>query len=627
MNHPDSFDVIVIGGGHAGTEAALASARTGARTLLLTMSLEAIGQMSCNPAIGGIGKTHLVKEIDALGGAMAEAADRSGIQFRVLNARKGPAVRATRAQADRGLYRAAIRERVENQANLQVFQQAVTDLLIEGDRVRGVLTQMGLRFRAGAVVLTTGTFLGGRIHIGLEEQPGGRAGDAPSNALADRLRALPLRVGRLKTGTPPRIDGRSVDFTVMAPQPGDDPRPVMSYLGDRDQHPAQVPCWITRTTAHTHEIIRSGLDRSPMYSGVIEGVGPRYCPSVEDKVVRFADKDSHQIFVEPEGLSTHELYPNGISTSLPFDVQISMVRSIPGFERAHITRPGYAIEYDFFDPRDLSPSLETRVIEGLYFAGQINGTTGYEEAGAQGLLAGLNAARRVAGLEPWTPRRDEAYLGVLVDDLIRLGTAEPYRMFTSRAEFRLLLRQDNADLRLTEKGRALSLVDDARWDAFAARRDAITHALESARSSYVHAGTDAAERLRALTGEQLEREASVEQLLRRPGVGIRQLEQALEQPPLAEDIAEQVEVQVKYEGYIARQQMEIDRMRRHEQTPLPADLDYGEVGGLSNEVRQKLQAARPETLARAGRIPGVTPAAVSQLLIHLKKREALAESA
>ena len=627
MNHPDSFDVIVIGGGHAGTEAALASARTGARTLLLTMSLEAIGQMSCNPAIGGIGKTHLVKEIDALGGAMAEAADRSGIQFRVLNARKGPAVRATRAQADRGLYRAAIRERVENQANLQVFQQAVTDLLIEGDRVRGVLTQMGLRFRAGAVVLTTGTFLGGRIHIGLEEQPGGRAGDAPSNALADRLRALPLRVGRLKTGTPPRIDGRSVDFAVMAPQPGDDPRPVMSYLGDRDQHPAQVPCWITRTTAHTHEIIRSGLDRSPMYSGVIEGVGPRYCPSVEDKVVRFADKDSHQIFVEPEGLSTHELYPNGISTSLPFDVQISMVRSIPGFERAHIMRPGYAIEYDFFDPRDLSPSLETRVIEGLYFAGQINGTTGYEEAGAQGLLAGLNAARRVAGLEPWTPGRDEAYLGVLVDDLIRLGTAEPYRMFTSRAEFRLLLRQDNADLRLTEKGRALGLVDDARWDAFAARRDAITHALESARSSYVHAGTDAAERLRALTGEQLEREASVEQLLRRPGVGIRQLEQALEQPPLAEDIAEQVEVQVKYEGYITRQQMEIDRMRRHEQTPLPADLDYGEVGGLSNEVRQKLQAARPETLARAGRIPGVTPAAVSQLLIHLKKREALAESA
>ena len=627
MNHPDSFDVIVIGGGHAGTEAALASARTGARTLLLTMSLEAIGQMSCNPAIGGIGKTHLVKEIDALGGAMAEAADRSGIQFRVLNARKGPAVRATRAQADRGLYRAAIRERVENQANLQVFQQAVTDLLIEGDRVRGVLTQMGLRFRAGAVVLTTGTFLGGRIHIGLEEQPGGRAGDAPSNALADRLRALPLRVGRLKTGTPPRIDGRSVDFAVMAPQPGDDPRPVMSYLGDRDQHPAQVPCWITRTTAHTHEIIRSGLDRSPMYSGVIEGVGPRYCPSVEDKVVRFADKDSHQIFVEPEGLSTHELYPNGISTSLPFDVQISMVRSIPGFERAHITRPGYAIEYDFFDPRDLSPSLETRVIEGLYFAGQINGTTGYEEAGAQGLLAGLNAARRIAGLEPWTPGRDEAYLGVLVDDLIRLGTAEPYRMFTSRAEFRLLLRQDNADLRLTEKGRALGLVDDARWDAFAARRDAITHALESARSSYVHAGTDAAERLRALTGEQLEREASVEQLLRRPGVGIRQLEQALEQPPLAEDIAEQVEVQVKYEGYITRQQMEIDRMRRHEQTPLPADLDYGEVGGLSNEVRQKLQAARPETLARAGRIPGVTPAAVSQLLIHLKKREALAESA
>ena len=627
MDHPDSFDVIVIGGGHAGTEAALASARTGARTLLLTMSLEAIGQMSCNPAIGGIGKTHLVKEIDALGGAMAEAADRAGIQFRVLNARKGPAVRATRVQADRALYRAAIREKVENQANLQVFQQAVTDLLIDGDRVRGVVTQMGLRFRAGAVVLTTGTFLGGRIHIGLEQQPGGRAGDAPSNALAERLRALPLRVGRLKTGTPPRIDGRSVDFAAMAPQPGDDPRPVMSYLGDRAHHPAQVPCWITRTTAHTHEIIRSGLDRSPMYSGVIEGVGPRYCPSVEDKVVRFADKDSHQIFVEPEGLSTHELYPNGISTSLPFDVQIRMVRSIPGFEHAHITRPGYAIEYDFFDPRDLAPSLETKVIEGLYFAGQINGTTGYEEAGAQGLLAGVNASRRVAGLEPWTPRRDEAYLGVLVDDLIRLGTAEPYRMFTSRAEFRLLLRQDNADLRLTETGRDLGLVDDVRWTAFVARREAIERAVGAARSTCVHADTDAAARLQALTGERLEREASVEQLLRRPGVGVRQLEQALQLAPLAEDIAEQVEVQVKYEGYIARQQMEIDRLRRHEQTPLPIDLDYGDVGGLSNEVRQKLEAARPDTLARAGRIPGVTPAAVSQLLIHLKKREALAESA
>ena len=627
MDHPDSFDVIVIGGGHAGTEAALASARTGARTLLLTMSLEAIGQMSCNPAIGGIGKTHLVKEIDALGGAMAEAADRAGIQFRVLNARKGPAVRATRVQADRALYRAAIREKVENQANLQVFQQAVTDLLIDGDRVRGVVTQMGLRFRAGAVVLTTGTFLGGRIHIGLEQQPGGRAGDAPSNALAERLRALPLRVGRLKTGTPPRIDGRSVDFAAMAPQPGDDPRPVMSYLGDRAHHPAQVPCWITRTTAHTHEIIRSGLDRSPMYSGVIEGVGPRYCPSVEDKVVRFADKDSHQIFVEPEGLSTNELYPNGISTSLPFDVQIRMVRSIPGFEHAHITRPGYAIEYDFFDPRDLAPSLETKVIEGLYFAGQINGTTGYEEAGAQGLLAGVNAARRVAGLEPWTPRRDEAYLGVLVDDLIRLGTAEPYRMFTSRAEFRLLLRQDNADLRLTETGRDLGLVDDVRWTAFVARREAIERAVGAARSTCVHADTDAAARLQALTGERLEREASVEQLLRRPGVGVRQLEQALQLAPLAEDIAEQVEVQVKYEGYIARQQMEIDRLRRHEQTPLPIDLDYGDVGGLSNEVRQKLEAARPDTLARAGRIPGVTPAAVSQLLIHLKKREALAESA
>ncbi|MCC5886687.1 MAG: tRNA uridine-5-carboxymethylaminomethyl(34) synthesis enzyme MnmG [Gammaproteobacteria bacterium] len=627
MEHPDSFDVIVIGGGHAGTEAALAAARSGARTLLLTQSIETIGQMSCNPAIGGIGKTHLVKEIDALGGAMARATDQAGIQFRVLNARKGPAVRATRAQADRVLYRNAIRRIVEAQPGLSIFQQSVTDLRVEGDRVTGVVTQMGLVFAARAVVLTTGTFLGGRIHIGLEQHEGGRAGDAPSNALAKRLRALPFRVGRLKTGTPPRIDGRSVDFSVMEPQPGDTPEPVMSYLGSVAEHPRQVPCWITRTNASTHDIIRAGLDRSPMYSGVIEGVGPRYCPSVEDKVVRFADKDSHQIFVEPEGLDTFELYPNGISTSLPFDVQMALVRSIRGFEQAHITRPGYAIEYDYFDPRDLSPTLETKVIGGLFFAGQINGTTGYEEAAAQGLMAGLNAARQVAGQPGWTPRRDEAYIGVLIDDLIRLGTSEPYRMFTSRAEFRLLLRQDNADFRLTPAGRELGLVDDERWQAFATRRDAVASALTHLKTTRIAPESPAAGRLASLCGENLEREKTLEALLRRPAITLERLKEVVELPTMAADVAEQVEVQVKYLGYINRQQTEVERVRRHEDTVLPPDLDYTEVDGLSNEVRQKLSAARPDNLARASRIPGVTPAALSQLLIHLKKQGALARSA
>ncbi len=622
MFHPTHYQVIVVGGGHAGTEAALAAARMGARTLLLTHNIDTLGAMSCNPAVGGIGKGHLVKEIDALGGLMARAADRAGIHFRILNARKGPAVRATRAQADRLLYKAAVREALENQENLDLFQQAVEDLVLEGDRVVGVVTAMGLEFRAGAVVLTVGTFLGGRIHIGLENYEGGRAGDPPANALARRLRELPFRVERLKTGTPPRIDRRTVDFSVLEEQPGDDPVPVFSFLGSAGEHPEQVSCFITRTNARTHEIIRKGLSRSPMYAGVIEGVGPRYCPSIEDKVVRFADRDSHQIFIEPEGLTSNELYPNGISTSLPFDVQWALVRSMRGFGEARITRPGYAIEYDFFDPRDLKRSLETKHLENLFFAGQINGTTGYEEAAAQGLLAGLNAVRKVRGESPWWPRRDEAYLGVLVDDLITRGTTEPYRMFTSRAEHRLLLREDNADLRLTEKGRELGLVGDARWRAFCDKREAIERERQRLREIIVRPGDlDPGQEL-AVLGGRLRREARASELLTRPNLTYASLMTLPGVGPGVEDpkVAEQVEIQAKYAGYIERQREEVEKARQAESVKLPEGLDYDRVKGLSSEVREKLSRIRPATLGQAARIPGVTPAAVSLLLIHLKKR-------
>ncbi len=622
MNFQNTFDVIVVGGGHAGTEAALAAARIGASTLLLTQNIETLGQMSCNPAIGGIGKGHLVKEVDALGGAMAKAADLAGIQFRTLNASKGPAVRATRAQADRSLYKQAIRMMLENQPNLTLFQQTVTDLIVQGDTVRGLKTQMGLDFHAHSVVLTTGTFLGGKIHIGLQNYSGGRAGDAASIALAERLRELPFRIDRLKTGTPPRIDGRSIDFSQLEEQHGDEVTPVFSFMGQREQHPRQIPCFITRTNSQTHDIIRSGMDRSPMYTGIIEGVGPRYCPSIEDKVVRFADRDSHQIFIEPEGLNTHEIYPNGISTSLPFDIQYQMVQSMKGFENAVIIRPGYAIEYDYFNPTDLKSSLETKYMNGLFFAGQINGTTGYEEAAAQGLIAGLNAARYVNEQESWCPGRDEAYIGVMIDDLITRGTQEPYRMFTSRAEYRLMLREDNADLRLTEIGRQLNLVDDERWLHFNRKRDAIAQLQTELSKHWIRPDTDKAQQAEALWGKTLQKEVNLAGLLARPEVDVETLLNFAELTGVDEQVADQVAIQAKYAGYITRQQTEIDRNKRYDHLRLPPDENYSQVSGLSNEVSEKLKRHRPETLGQASRIPGITPAAISLLLVHLKKKSA-----
>jgi len=619
-----NFDVIVVGGGHAGTEAALAAARMGVKTLLLSHNIETLGQMSCNPAIGGIGKGHLVKEIDALGGAMARAIDQAGIHFRILNASKGPAVRATRAQADRVLYKQAIRHLLETQPNLVLFQQPVDDILVENYQVTGVVTQMGLTFRSKTVILTAGTFLAGKIHIGLNNYEAGRAGDPPAKTLASRLRDLPFRISRLKTGTPPRIDGRSVDFSVMEKQFGDTPTPVFSFMGSVEEHPEQICCYITHTNEQTHDHIRNGLSESPMYTGVIEGIGPRYCPSIEDKITRFADKTSHQIFVEPEGLTTTELYPNGISTSLPFATQIEFVRSIRGFENAHITRPGYAIEYDYFDPRDLKPSLETKSVAGLFFAGQINGTTGYEEAGAQGIIAGINAARFVQNEQAWTPRRDEAYVGVLIDDLVTRGTTEPYRMFTSRAEYRLLLREDNADQRLTPKGREFGLVDDARWQRFEQKLEAITQETKRLQTTFVHPGTPAAEKVNPLLEQPLTREYRMMDLLRRPGISYRDLTAVEELGPgiTDEKAAEQIEIQAKYAGYIDRQEDEIARLVRQETLKLPVDLDYSNISGLSNEVRQKLANARPATVGMASRIPGITPAAISLLVVHLKRRKA-----